>query len=57
MGQRGRVTDISDQATCKVCGLTARTKDELQDHILHSHSNNDSNKTSTSSEQNIDPFP
>ena len=57
MGQRGRVTDISDQATCKVCGLTARTKDELQDHILHSHSNNDSNKTSASSEQNIDPFP
>lgn len=57
MGQRGRVTDISDQSTCKVCGLTARTKDELQDHIQHSHSKDDSNKTHPSSEQNIDPFP
>ena len=57
MGQRGRVTDISNQATCKVCGLTARTKDELQDHIQHSHSKDDSNKTHPSSEQNIDPFP
>ena len=57
MGQRGRVTDISDQATCRVCGLTARTKDELKDHIQHSHSKDDSNKTHPSSEQKIDPFP
>jgi hypothetical protein len=32
----------SEQATCEVCGLTARTKDELEDHIHRSHS--DSNR-------------
>jgi hypothetical protein len=60
MGQRGEVTDISEQATCKVCGLTARTKDELRDHVKSSHSdNNNSNPSnkSASSEQKIDPFP
>jgi hypothetical protein len=59
MGQRGRVTDVSEQATCKVCGLTARTKDELQDHVQSSHSGNNSNPNnkSASSEQKIDPFP
>jgi hypothetical protein len=55
MGQRGKVTDTSEQATCEVCGLTARTKDELEDHIHRSHTN--SNGKSVSSEQKIDPFP
>lgn len=31
MGQRGKVTDISEQATCEICGLTARTKDEIEE--------------------------
>ena len=55
MGQRGKVTDLSDQATCEVCGLTARTKDELKVHIHHAHETADSNKGS--SEQKIDPSP
>ena len=56
MGQRGRVTDVSEQATCKVCGLTARTKDELEVHIHHAHEGTaTSNKVS--SDQKIDPFP
>jgi hypothetical protein len=55
MGQRGKVTDLSDQATCKVCGLTARTKDELKVHVDHAHGTTNSNKVS--SEQKIDPFP
>jgi hypothetical protein len=25
------------QQTCDVCGLTARNKEELQDHINHAH--------------------
>jgi hypothetical protein len=53
--ERERETEVSKQATCKVCGLTARTKDELRDHVSHSHRNIDSKKVS--SEQKIDPFP
>ena len=49
-----RHTGISRQATCKVCGLTARTKEELADHIRYAHESSDSNKVST--EQKIDPF-
>ena len=55
MGQRGKVTDLSEQATCEVCGLTARNKDELKVHIHHAHKSANSNKVS--SEQKIDPFP
>ena len=55
MGQRGRSTDLSEQSTCEICGLTARTKEELEDHISHAHKNIDSNNAS--SEQNVDPFP
>jgi hypothetical protein len=55
MGQRGRETEVSEQATCEVCGLTARTKDELKVHIDHAHGTTNSNKVS--SEQKIDPFP
>lgn len=46
------------QKTCKVCGLTARNKDELDDHINHAH-RQDANKTNeeaASAEQKIDPF-
>jgi len=27
----------SEQATCELCGLTARTRRELDDHIRHAH--------------------
>jgi hypothetical protein len=37
-----RYTSISKQATCKVCGLTSRTKEELADHIRHAHESFDS---------------
>jgi hypothetical protein len=55
MGQRGRETEVSEQATCEVCGLTARTKDELKIHVERAHGTTNSNKVS--SEQKIDPFP
>jgi hypothetical protein len=55
MGQRGKETKVSEQATCKVCGLTARTKDELEIHIRKAHGTANSDKSS--SEQKIDPFP
>ena len=42
--------------TCNICGLTARTINELEDHKYHAHSNKgEYNKRS--SEQNIDPSP
>ena len=47
------------QKTCKVCGLTARNKDELDDHINHAHSQENPNKANgetASAEQKIDPF-
>ena len=55
MGQRGKETEVSEQATCKVCGLTARTKDELEAHVHQAHGTANSNEVS--SEQKIDPFP
>jgi hypothetical protein len=54
MGQRGKVTDISEQATCEICGLTARTKDEIEEHISRAHGTKGSK---VSSEQKVDPFP
>ncbi|HXX96527.1 MAG TPA: hypothetical protein VEL11_05345 [Candidatus Bathyarchaeia archaeon] len=27
----------SRQATCKLCGLTARNERELEDHVRHAH--------------------
>ncbi len=47
------------QKTCKVCGLTARNKDELDDHINHAHRQENPNKANgeaVSAEQKIDPF-
>ena len=52
MGQRGKVTDISEQATCEICGLTARTKDEIEEHRAH-----ETKGSKVSSEQKVDPFP
>jgi len=28
---------LTHSATCKICGLTARNKEELEDHINHAH--------------------
>jgi len=33
----------SRQATCKVCGLTARNGTELEDHVNHAHKNDNNN--------------
>jgi hypothetical protein len=33
----------SKQATCKVCGLTARNETELEDHVRHAHKNENNN--------------
>jgi hypothetical protein len=43
---------------CSICGLVARNKIELDDHIKHAHRQGDSNNTDGiySSEQKIDPF-
>ncbi|MGB8934579.1 MAG: hypothetical protein WCC17_05685 [Candidatus Nitrosopolaris sp.] len=32
----------SRQATCKLCGLTARNEKELEDHARHAHKNTNS---------------
>jgi hypothetical protein len=42
--------------TCNICGLTARTINELEDHKYHAHPNKGENNK-RSSEQNIDPSP
>ena len=33
----------SAQVNCKVCGLTARNKDELEEHTNHAHKQKNSN--------------
>jgi len=33
----------SRQATCKVCGLTARNGIELEDHVNYAHKNDNNN--------------
>jgi hypothetical protein len=42
--------------TCNICGLTARTIKELEDHKYHAHDNK-GEQTKRSAEQNIDPSP
>ncbi|MGN6560009.1 MAG: hypothetical protein ACTHJ2_05725 [Candidatus Nitrosocosmicus sp.] len=47
----------SEQVICKVCGLTARNKDEMEEHINHAHKQENSNSDDEiSAEQKIDPF-
>ena len=43
---------------CSVCGLVARNKVELDDHIKHAHRTGNPNNTTDkySNEQKIDPF-
>jgi hypothetical protein len=38
------IKTISEQATCELCGLTARTGQELADHVRHAHGNSNSSK-------------
>jgi len=33
------------QATCKLCGLTARNQEELDDHVHHAHIKQNSKRT------------
>jgi len=42
--------------TCNICGLTARTIKELEDHKNHAHGNK-GEQNKRSAEQNIDPSP
>jgi hypothetical protein len=42
--------------TCNICGLTARTIDELEDHTYYAHANK-GEQNKRSAEQNIDPSP
>ena len=42
--------------TCNICGLTARTMKELEDHKYHAHPNKEEH-SKRSSEQTIDPSP
>lgn len=43
---------------CRICGLVARNKVELDDHIKHAHEHGDPKNTGIkySEEQKIDPF-
>ena len=43
---------------CRICGLVARNKVELDEHIKHAHRQEDPNNTNNlySNEQKIDPF-
>ncbi|MDQ3868562.1 MAG: hypothetical protein M3250_03280 [Thermoproteota archaeon] len=45
------------QATCKFCGLTARSSKELDEHINHAHDPSITKADKISSEQKVDPFP
>jgi hypothetical protein len=45
------------QATCNLCGLTARSIQELEEHEYHAHDINKEKNNKRSFEQNIDPFP
>lgn len=38
------IKTISEQATCELCGLTARTGLELADHVRHAHGNSNSSR-------------
>ena len=45
------------QSTCNICGLTARSPQELEEHEYHAHQINKKKNNKKSFEQNIDPFP
>lgn len=43
---------------CSICGLVARNKIELDEHVIHAHRQGDSNNKGDiySEDQKIDPF-
>lgn len=41
MSGKETVAAESQQTTCKICGLGARTMEELQDHIRNAHKEKD----------------
>ena len=47
-----------DEERCSICGLVARNRVELDEHIKHAHRQGDPNNTNDvySNEQKIDPF-
>jgi hypothetical protein len=45
------------QSTCSICGLTARTISELEEHKSNAHNINNDKQNKKSFEQKIDPFP
>lgn len=45
------------QSTCNICGLTARSIQELEEHQYHAHNITKEKNNKRSFEQNIDPFP
>lgn len=49
---------VSDGERCSICGLVARNKIELDEHIKHAHRQRDPNNPGKaySDEQKIDPF-
>jgi hypothetical protein len=50
------VTINNKQSTCDICGLTARSIRELDEHKHHAHVNKEKDNE-RSFEQKIDPFP
>ena len=48
----------SDEERCSICGLVARNRVELDEHIKHAHVHRDPNNSGMaySDEQKIDPF-
>jgi hypothetical protein len=45
------------QESCEICGLIARNKTELDEHVKHAHKQGGFNSNEVNSqEQNIDPF-
>lgn len=50
-------TISNKQSTCNICGLTARSPQELEEHEYHAHQINKKKNNKKSFEQNIDPFP
>ncbi|HEU5460743.1 MAG TPA: hypothetical protein VFU79_00580 [Nitrososphaeraceae archaeon] len=55
-GVLGETINENHTTTCNICGLTARSINELEDHKYHAHDNKgDQNKRSA--EQKIDPSP
>ena len=58
LGHDGNKSHIPSEDRCLKCGLVARNKAELDEHIKHAHKNGDPNNTNDvySEEQKIDPF-